>query len=92
MLFNDGTISAVENNEDKNWREEITSKVLEGSNQEEFCVYNSIKKYQDWRDGSEVKSTDCSSGGQEFKSQQPHGGSQPSVRRSDATGGGGTRL
>ena len=30
------------------------------------------------------KSTDCSSRGLEFKSQQPHGGSQPSVMRSDA--------
>jgi len=28
-----------------------------------------------WRDGSVVKSTDCSSRGPEFKSQQPHGGS-----------------
>jgi hypothetical protein len=37
-----------------------------------------------WRDGSVVKSTDCSSEGPEFKSQQPHGGSQPSVMRSDA--------
>jgi hypothetical protein len=34
-----------------------------------------------WRDGSAVKSTDCSqpSNGPEFKSQQPHGGSQPSL-------------
>jgi hypothetical protein len=32
-----------------------------------------------WRDGSVVKSTDCSSKGHEFKSQQPHGGSQPSL-------------
>ena len=31
-----------------------------------------------WRDGSVVKSTDCSSRGPEFNSQQPHG-SQPSV-------------
>jgi hypothetical protein len=37
-----------------------------------------------WRDGSTVKNTDCSSRGPEFKSQQPHGGSQPSVMRSDA--------
>jgi hypothetical protein len=37
-----------------------------------------------WRDGSVVKSTDCSSKGPEFKSQQPHGGSQPSVMKSDA--------
>ena len=36
-----------------------------------------------WRDGSAVKSTDCSSRGHEFKSQQPHGGSQPSVMKSD---------
>jgi hypothetical protein len=37
-----------------------------------------------WRGGSVGKSTDCSSIGHEFKSQQPHGGSQPSVIRSDA--------
>jgi hypothetical protein len=37
-----------------------------------------------WRDGSAVKSTDCSFKGPEFKSQQPHGGSGPSVMRSDA--------
>ena len=37
-----------------------------------------------WRDGSGVKSTDSSSRGPEFKSQQPHGDSQPSGIRSDA--------
>jgi hypothetical protein len=37
-----------------------------------------------WRDGSEVKSTDCSSTGPEFNSQQPHITSQPSVMGSDA--------
>jgi hypothetical protein len=31
-----------------------------------------------------VRTPDCSSEGLEFKSQQPHGGSQPSVTRSDA--------
>jgi hypothetical protein len=36
------------------------------------------------RDGSVVKSTDCSSRGPEFNSQQPHGGSQPSVMGSKA--------
>ena len=36
-----------------------------------------------WRDGSVIKSTDCSSRGPEFNSQQPHGGSQPSVLGSD---------
>jgi hypothetical protein len=40
--------------------------------------------YQGWRDGSAVKSTGCSSSGPEFKSQQPQGGSQPSVIKSDA--------
>ena len=36
-----------------------------------------------WRGGSVVKSTDCSSEGPEFKSQQPCGGSQPFVMKSD---------
>jgi hypothetical protein len=31
-----------------------------------------------------VRAPDCSSEGPEFKSQQPHGGSQPSVTRYDA--------
>jgi hypothetical protein len=31
-----------------------------------------------------VRAPDCSSEGQEFKSQQPHGGSQPSITRSDS--------
>jgi len=35
-----------------------------------------------WRDGSAVKSTDCSSKGPEFNSQQPQGGSQLSMMRS----------
>jgi hypothetical protein len=37
-----------------------------------------------WRDGLVVKSTDCSSKGPEFNSQQPYGGSQPSVMGSEA--------
>jgi hypothetical protein len=45
---------------------------------------NKKKRKRGWRDGSVVKSTDCSSRGPEFNSQQPHGGSQPSVMRSDA--------
>jgi hypothetical protein len=36
-------------------------------------------KYGGWKDFSAVKSTGCSSRGPEFNSQQPHGGSQPSV-------------
>ena len=35
-------------------------------------------------EGSAVKSTDYSSRGPEFNSQQPHGGSQPTVIGSDA--------
>ena len=31
-----------------------------------------------------VRAPDCSSEGPKFKSQQPHGGSQPSVMRSDS--------
>jgi hypothetical protein len=37
-----------------------------------------------WRAGSAVKRTICSSRGPEFKSQQPHGGSQPSIMGSAA--------
>jgi hypothetical protein len=43
-----------------------------------------LKKKVGWRDGSAVKSTDCSSRGLEFNSQQLHGGSQPSVMGSNA--------
>jgi hypothetical protein len=47
--------------------------------------YTEIKrKEKGWRNDSEVKSTDCSYEGPEFNSQQPHGGSQPSVMGSDA--------
>jgi hypothetical protein len=35
--------------------------------------------HQGWRDGSALMSTDCSSRGPEFNSQQLHGDSQPSV-------------
>ena len=39
---------------------------------------------QGWRDGSAIKGTDYFFGGPEFSSQQPHGGSQPSIMGSDA--------
>jgi hypothetical protein len=56
------------------------------------------RKLEGWRDSSVVKSTDCGAGemaqwvrapdcsskGPKFKSQQPHGGSQPSVTRFDS--------
>jgi hypothetical protein len=42
------------------------------------------KKLLGWRDGAVVKSPDCFSRGPEFNSQQPHGGSQPSVMGTDA--------
>jgi hypothetical protein len=40
--------------------------------------------YEGQRGSLVVKSIDCSSKGPEFKSQQPHGGSQPSILGSDA--------
>jgi hypothetical protein len=43
-----------------------------------------IKNLSGWREGSAVKSSDYSSRGPEFNSQQSHGGSQPSVMGSDA--------
>ena len=44
-----------------------------------FVYHLKMTRGGDWRDGSVVKSADCSSDCPEFKSQQPHGGSQPSV-------------
>jgi hypothetical protein len=46
-------------------------------------VGNIKSNYRGWRDGSAVKSTNCTSKGPEFNSQQQHGGSQPSVMESD---------
>ena len=43
-----------------------------------------VRLAQGWRDGSVVKSSDCSSRGPKFNSQHPHGGSQPSVMGSNA--------
>jgi hypothetical protein len=43
---------------------------------EEYCWAGEMAQW--------VRAPDCSSEGPEFKSQQPHGGSQPSVTRSDA--------
>jgi hypothetical protein len=43
-----------------------------------------LKTAMGWWDDSVGKSTDCSSEGPEFKSQQPLGGLQPLVMRSDA--------
>jgi hypothetical protein len=48
-----------------------------------LLMFINIKVDLGWRDGSVVKSTEYSSRGSEFKSQQPHGGSQPSVMRSN---------
>jgi hypothetical protein len=50
----------------------------------DFCflqeiIYQGAGEMAQW-----VRAPDCSSEGPEFKSQQPHGGSQPSVTRSDS--------
>jgi hypothetical protein len=59
-------------------------KVLTTKRNEQSLMHMGVKnRLLGWRGGSAVKSTDCSSRGPEFKSQQPHGGSQPSVMRSD---------
>jgi hypothetical protein len=62
-------------------RSNLTDQVFQRQNQIQLKIRKS-----GWRDGSEwrvVKSTDCSSKGREFKSQQSHGGSQPSVMTAD---------
>jgi hypothetical protein len=60
------------------WEEE------EVGNHNQNIFYGPKKKKWSWKDGSAVKSIDCSSRGPEFNSQQPHGGSQPSIMGSDA--------
>ena len=42
------------------------------------------KNFWGWRDGLVVKGADRSFEGHEFKCEQPHNGSQPSIMRSDA--------
>jgi hypothetical protein len=53
-----------------------------------FSLYKDSVRFKNtevgWRDGSVVKHTDYSTRGPEFNSQQPHGGLQPSVMKSDA--------
>jgi hypothetical protein len=49
-----------------------------------FKIERTRSWVEGWRDCSAVKSDVCSSSGPEFNSQQPHGGSQPSVTRSDS--------
>jgi hypothetical protein len=50
-----------------------------------YTRLNKLKPEEEgWRDGSAVENTDCSSRGPEFNSQQPHGGSRPSVTGSGA--------
>jgi hypothetical protein len=51
-----------------------------------YKEYRKLRKL-DYRAGEMaqwVRAPDCSPEGPEFKSQQPHGGSQPSVTRSDS--------
>jgi len=71
----------------KGWKEEVLGKTAGirgrlGTRFKPRAIKTSI--HGGWRDGSAVKSTDCSSRGPEFNSQQPHGGSQPSLMGSDA--------
>jgi hypothetical protein len=62
----------------------VIHQVSAGSHAWVLCKSSKKGSKKGWRDGSVVKSTDCSSEGPEFKSQQPHGGSQPSIMSSDA--------
>jgi hypothetical protein len=54
-----------------------------------WCWHNWLLSCRRMRIGAgemaqQARAPDCSSEGPEFKSQQPHGGSQPSVTRSDS--------
>ena len=64
----------------------VDKQILEFSKWQMFSVKNHEFKINE-RAGEMaqwVRASDCSSKGPEFKSQQPHGGSQPSVTRSDS--------
>jgi hypothetical protein len=50
----------------------------------ELCEILSQNKKRTGEMAQWVRAPDCSSEGPEFKSQQPHDGSQPSVMKSDA--------
>jgi hypothetical protein len=52
-------------------------------------LYNNFKKaiLGGWQDGSVINTTDCSSRGPEFNSQQTYSGSQPSLMGSDLSSG-----
>jgi hypothetical protein len=56
---------------------EVFADMLENNNTYDNIMFR--KYVVGWSNGSEVKSTDCSSRGPEFNSQQPHSSSQPSV-------------
>ena len=66
----------------RRWGNEIAIVMHSWGNTCMVCFLKS--QCRDWRDGSVGESTDCSSRGPEFNSQQPHGGSQPSIMGSDA--------
>jgi hypothetical protein len=59
------------------------NKTKQNKNPASYCAEMSVHAFNPefggWRDGSVGKSTDCSSKGPEFKSQQQHDDSQPSV-------------
>jgi hypothetical protein len=49
-----------------------------------YLIDSSSMEHLGWRDDSVGKSTDCSSEGPQFKSQQTYGGSHLTIMRSDA--------
>jgi hypothetical protein len=57
---------------------------VEFSKEETQMAEKNLRNVGELRDGSSVKSADCSYGAPEFKSQQPHSDSQPFLMRYDA--------
>jgi hypothetical protein len=79
--------SSVVSEESKNKKEKEKRKGALGRKEVKpvFKDINKLKKSQGAGEMAQwVRAPDCSSEGPEFKSQQPHGGSQPSVTRSDS--------
>jgi hypothetical protein len=58
--------------------------VLETFPELHHCFWNKISNFWAGEMAQRLRALTGSSEGPEFKSQQPHGGSQPSIMRSDA--------
>jgi hypothetical protein len=67
-------------------RQSWFTKLIPGQVRQGYLVRSCLKNKKQGAGemAQQVRAPDCSSEGPEFKSQQPHGGSQPSIARSNS--------